>query len=642
MNLKKSLVKVNIKNLALASVLYGVLIFFVATFNILIGEIDLTPSYNYFYQILAMRNEMLILLYTIVPFAFSVFLFRFLHIENASTKIGSLPYKRKEIYNSYIMSGVILLTTPIIVNALLMFTKGLYYKEILIWILFSTLANIAIFTFGSMMATVTGMTSIQVPVGYIVLILPAFLYRVISASFEMLVYGFTVTTNQADKVLNISPLTNAFSLNLYERNYRSLEFILNKSEFINNIFRYSIYIILFYIMGLLFFKNRKMEKVEEPIAFDFLKVIFKYGVAFCTSILSGIFLYETIKGTTENINFYYLGIFIGGIIGYYIAEVILNKTFNVVSKMKGVLKYLIIIFIIIIGIEFDVTGYERKIPEIENIESIEYDNNRGGYQYIIDGELVNTEFTKKDTIKGFIELHKELLKLKSSDSDKKYTVKYFKYNLENGKRIIRKYRFERPLVEDKIKEIYKIESYKIEKYKFLFNLTENKIYDLNLRNNTRNSFDNISLNIKSDYVSFIDSLQKDYLKMNYEDFNEKDKIGYLEVFYKVKEDIKTHRIYIYESNINTVELLKEKNLYEKINFDVNEIEKITREKEMDEKNYIEDKKLIEKIYEKSFFEHGYKENYYMLRAQNKENENITFYIYKEDYENIIKKASLKN
>ena len=89
--------------------------------------------------------------------------------------------------------------------------------------------------------------------------------------------------------------------------------------------------IILYGVSLYLYKKRKTESASEAIAFSKLRTIFKYGVTFCTMLFGGVYF-----SAVQSNSFIWMifGYIIGAIIGYYIAEMVLQKTWRVFTQSQ--------------------------------------------------------------------------------------------------------------------------------------------------------------------------------------------------------------------------------------------------------------------------------------------------------------------
>ena len=110
-----------------------------------------------------------------------------------------------------------------------------------------------------------------------------------------------------------------------------------------------------------------MEVATDVISYSFVKPVFKYGVAFCSAALIGSII-VSILNVHQNLVAYIITYLIGGFIGYFSAEMLMRKTFKVFKTYKGYIVFALILSLFLCSINFDLYGYERRIPHYSEVE----------------------------------------------------------------------------------------------------------------------------------------------------------------------------------------------------------------------------------------------------------------------------------
>ena len=204
------------------------------------------------------------------------------------------------------------------------------------------------------------------------------------------------------------------------------------------------------VIALLLYRTRRSELTGSTVAFSWAAPIFKYGVAFCTAIAIGQMLYYFLFGQYQASGSYSLpGTIVcmvaAGLAGYYIAEMLIRKSFNVFrAGAKGAAVVAGILVLFGIAMTFDLTGYESRVPKESDVKSVSY--SFGG----------NTQVATQDpdTIRYLLAAHRAIVDNKdeqlrrvnwpiSTDTDshtgRVYFSLEFTYYLENGSQLTRDY-----------------------------------------------------------------------------------------------------------------------------------------------------------------------------------------------------------
>ncbi|MCF6408326.1 DUF6449 domain-containing protein [Pseudalkalibacillus salsuginis] len=398
--------------------------------------------YAYHENLFDYNGEIQLILVFIVPVLLSIFLFRFLQVKNASDFMHSLPIKRTRLYNVYVGMGVIYLVLPVLITgSILMIMNGTmdlenYYsmKDIWSWIGLILLVSLLIFVSGVFVGAMTGMSALQGVLTYILLLLPVGFTTLIFMNTTYFLYGFSPDYYLSSQMIRYSPITSFFTY-VVARGDEVFSWL--------DIILYLIMIIVFYTAGIVVYKKRHLEGVSQAFVFQSLKPFFKYSVTFCVMLLGGMYFRET----QHSFVWLIVGYVLGSIIGYLIAEMLLQKTWRVFTHLKGYLLFAVLVAIAIVAFRFDLTGYENRIPELDEVEQVFIGQGVWHYKHkdemsSINGpEYYQPTLTKKENINSVIQLHEFLVENKQSYSRSYHYTRVFfiAYEMKNGEKVIREY-----------------------------------------------------------------------------------------------------------------------------------------------------------------------------------------------------------
>jgi len=223
---------------------------------------------------------------------------------------------------------------------------------------------------------------------------------------------------------------------------------------LNNWWAFIIYAIIgiaFIVCAMLIFRKRRTESASDVVAINALKPVFKYCLCFGCALVIGLLLFTIIFGA-----FFTTGspaasivvcvcMIVGGFIGYFTAEMLIRKSFKVFRKSwKGFLISCAVIVVVITALELDLFGYERRIPDADNVSSVRVN---------IWGEP--TDFTDPEEISQVILFHERIINDKPHTEKRIYafyknqeyqysdsftTNVTISYTLANGRSFLRDYR----------------------------------------------------------------------------------------------------------------------------------------------------------------------------------------------------------
>lgn len=374
-------------------------------------------------------------------FALGGLLFSYLHRVNSVSFMNSIPVSRTTQYLSHILSGFILLIVPITVTSLVIFFEELHYgsgiqfcyKYFYTCLLYSACAF--------MLTTFTSVLSGNLISTYVFgggfIALPYFILSMANEIFSKNVYGFVDYDEGIMQYIYIMGIDEMWAK-------RSVIYI-------------TIAVALF-IISLVLYKLRNMENYGEVVAFKSLKPILMYFVAVCF----GLFGYDSLYYIHNRSLNFTLGVLPLGVVALIAVFMLNQKSFS----FKGIFKP-IVIFAVCMGIvnvifAFDLTGYEKRIPDENNVVSIDafsgyyancYATSRD-YGAPIYDDINKGILTDKKDIDTITKLHKYLVQ-RGAVNDNSISIK-ITYTLKNNKKLSRNYL----LNYNEMKDIYSIDNYK--------------------------------------------------------------------------------------------------------------------------------------------------------------------------------------
>ena len=160
------------------------------------------------------------------------------------------------------------------------------------------------------------------------------------------------------------------------------------------------------LIALLLYRTRKSEMTGSTVAFPWATPIFKYGVAFCTAVALGQFLYYFLfgqyrSGGSDSLPGTILCMVAAGLVGYFVAEMLIKKSFRVFrAGAKGAVIVSLALVLLGVAMSFDLTGYEKRVPDESEIESA---------FYTFSG-MTNVTTDDADTIRRLTAAHRAIVK----------------------------------------------------------------------------------------------------------------------------------------------------------------------------------------------------------------------------------------
>ncbi|RXJ02007.1 multidrug ABC transporter permease [Anaerobacillus alkaliphilus] len=434
----------NLKNVGWIGILYLLCLWFAVPLQILM----ISSSYREYRQHYAFTSGSLfsfmdgfqyLLMFT-VPILLAIFLFRYMHVKLSADYIHSLPIKRGALFFQNVLFGTIVLAVPVIITGLSLFVISgfvdaptiLTVSAITEWIGTTLLLIVFVFAVAVFVGMFTGISVFHGVLTYILFIFPAGITILFFMNVKYLLHGFAVDYYLDKQVEKLIPFIRASNL-------------VRQGLTTNEVVFFLLITVIALAIGYIAYQKRKVETATQAIAFRSLQPVFLYGVTACAMLLGGMYFGET-QGT---LGWQIFGYVAASIIGYFIALMILEKSWRVLTKWKGYGIFVAVMVVLALLIKFDITGYENRLPTIDNIERVYFgesiylmDENHF-YYTDLEREYGPRYYYKDQTnIENIREIHKDIIKNSSRFGQLSgyYRQVVIGYELTSGKKIVRHYR----------------------------------------------------------------------------------------------------------------------------------------------------------------------------------------------------------
>ncbi len=507
--LNPEILKLMLRSSGWVSIIYFLVLLFAIPFEILMR----TTNERLMFEpanVFQFNLELQYILLVSVPVLLPLFLFHFMQSKQSSDLIHSLPVSREKIFHQYTLSGWLMVNIPVVVIATIVFVQRsvlslqsiLDIDSIFYWLGMTILFNTIIYISTVFIGMITGISIVQGILSYIFLLLPVGLFVLGAFNLKFFMFGFPDSYHLNGKIQYLSPLT-----------------MIEGIQDISNVILVGIYAgisILLYFLSLVLYKKRKPESVSQAVIFPILKPILKFGMTICCALLAAAY-FGDYREVSEGWLFF--GYLFGSFFGYVLAEILLNKTWRVFGNLKGYLYYGGILIVIIAIFQFDLTNYENRIPEIEDIQKVHLSD--GPYLYLNPEQSGYSKDTfylnETNNIQLVHDLHNQILSTKESKktSGQQNETAFFVYELKNGKKLVREYDINKDDYLAYYKPIHESKEYKEVTYP-LFNLTTDKINMITIESMGYKN-DRAVISEKADIKEFLSIIKEDILASTYEE-----------------------------------------------------------------------------------------------------------------------------
>ncbi|MCL2398128.1 MAG: hypothetical protein FWC91_00105 [Defluviitaleaceae bacterium] len=153
--------------------------------------------------------------------------------------------------------------------------------------------------------------------------------------------------------------------------------------------------------------KRKLERTGDSVVFTVINNICVFLVSATGMIFTGAFIMNMFRGRIVGM---YIGLVLGFIIFYFVAQMIAEKSFNVIHKLKDFLRYggimagMYVIMLLIIN--FGMSAYINRVPEAPDVAGVSLSSNM---RWIPVNERHNMYVSDSDSIARILEAHQYIL-----------------------------------------------------------------------------------------------------------------------------------------------------------------------------------------------------------------------------------------
>lgn len=388
-------------------------------------------------------------------------MFNYLYSTKSCGMMNMLPIRRETMFITAFLTGLVpMLAADVLVmliTALFYGGRLVYFKTLLLWLAMAVMGNVSFYGFAVFCAVLTG-NLVVLPVLYLVLNLTVYVAeRAVRYLLSVFVYG--MSTSSCSLII-FSPIIQLLHfLDVDAVNYVDADGVLRQvanAYQVNGLGALVIYCaagLVCAVLALLIYRKRQMERATDVVAMPVLKPAFKYCMTFGTAVVLAYVVYDClVPGNVSGMAAALLVLLLllsGALIGYYAAEMLMQKTLKVFpGKWKGCLVSCLILAVLTMAWEFDLFGYERRVPEAEEVS----------YVWLLQN---GTDLTEEENIQALTALHRSFVdnKAENESADERYTVT-IQYTMKNGKIVDREYplRYDRETLNDPDSDIRRYEA----------------------------------------------------------------------------------------------------------------------------------------------------------------------------------------
>ncbi|MDR0819864.1 MAG: hypothetical protein LBN43_09885 [Oscillospiraceae bacterium] len=392
---------------------FGMLCYFFAGLYPLIVAEASSERYYVLQMTARFLNPGFIIFSVLFPIITSVALNRYLFAPGSVSVMHSLPFTRGSMFFTNMLSGLVMMWAPIVVTYLisLAFMPNAYlaatdpnigfYSAIIAGaetrisvgqitgaLGTSLLLTAMYFLLFNLAATVTGNTPMHIIGGAFLSAVAVGLTGLVGTLSETMLFGFAIDSDMfINLLLRLTPIV-----------YYPAR---GADAAVSMVIQTIITCVGLYALGSLMYAKRSLERAGDSLVYKFVEVIF---VSIVT--LSGMILMSAIISAIDQSNFpFNWGLIAGGVLSYAAVKMMAQKSVRIFNKGSAIHfgVTIIAVLLFLFSFRFDFYGYEKRLPNENDIESVYFDPMTTLRNYYSEAEI---EFKSPDNIKAIMNIHR--------------------------------------------------------------------------------------------------------------------------------------------------------------------------------------------------------------------------------------------
>ncbi len=198
--------------------------------------------------------------------------------------------------------------------------------------------------------------------------------------------------------------------------------------------------VLFALVALSVYRRRHVESAGDVVSVKLVRPVFKYGVALCAGLCLGVFTANFFNWRNDPPTGLIACVLLWTAVGYFIAEMLLQKSFRVWKAWKGGVAAVAVMALLCAVCVFDLFGVENRVPSVDSVEKVSFYGDMG-YPYD-DGRRRLDNVSDPRFIEMVTRLHREAVEEKDQaqqGNGDDYISFDIVYTLKNGSTLNRRY-----------------------------------------------------------------------------------------------------------------------------------------------------------------------------------------------------------
>ena len=337
-----------------------------------------------------------------------------LYSAKSANFMGALPIKREGLFLSHYAAGLTMLLAPnvaIFLLTLLVEVVGgaVEMVPLLFWLLSLSAMEFFFYSFALCIGMFAGHL-LALPVYYGVFnVLAAAVVALVDQVMSEFYIGYYSSSLGTEVALCFTPVYMLSNVDIDRGSGLTVsdgQFLLDnyRLENIAWLVIYAVAAVVLAAIARLVYRRRHLETAGAVVAVSVMRPVFNYGVALCSGLFMG-FLTTLVMGGGEV--GLMIAIVIWGLVGYFVAQMFLDKSFKVFHKWKGAAAVTLVFVVMFLVVGFDLTGFETKVPDAGQVAEVRV---RGISTHPYDSaDYLNDTFTDPAIIEKVVAIHQAVV-----------------------------------------------------------------------------------------------------------------------------------------------------------------------------------------------------------------------------------------
>lgn len=304
--------------------------------------------------------------------------FSYLFTARNSNMMHTYPVSRNSLFVTNYITGILFLLVPLLLAGILTMAVGAangavdgsVVKYCLIWMAAVSVENLFFFSLSVCVLMFVG-NMVAVPVLYLIL---NFLYDgcifIAETVVSTVCYGLENDLLSRSGLSVFTPtiyLTRVGVMHDIGYNESGVQCTLNRMQALPGYFAAAV---LFGVVAWIAYQKKHIETAGDVITVKWLKPIFRWGAAICTSALGALF-FSSIFNTDSFLviisSAAQIGIFV-----FFFAQMLLERSVHIFRKgrIRECILYTVIVCACYLALDLDVLGMEKKNPAVSEIQAV--------------------------------------------------------------------------------------------------------------------------------------------------------------------------------------------------------------------------------------------------------------------------------